>query len=178
MKKDTRPRVDLRLGRVVEDRWLRMFPNAVKSTDKEDIWKHIDFWHGDIGVDVKGNNLPDEIWVEFINVRGRKGWLHGEAKYIAFDVPELKGFVRVEREELLEWCRHNVEKIYVSKKNCYKKLYRRYGRKDCITKLTVNDLSELKSYTLINYVSWLYDPLTGQKVQIDQPTTRYKGKNV
>jgi len=179
MKRATRKsKVDLRLGRVVENRWLRIFPNARKSNQDEDMHMHVDFWHDDVGVDVKGNNLPDEIWVEFINVNGKKGWLHGQAKYIAFDVPELRGFIRVKREELLEWCRHNVDKIYVSKNQCYRKLYRRYGRKDCITKLTINDLAELSSYTLIDYVSWIYHPVTGQKVQIDQPRTRYKSTNV
>ena len=61
-----------------------------ESLARKDMHMHVDFWHGDVGVDVKGNNLPDEIWVEFINVNGKKGWLHGEAKYIAFDVPELR----------------------------------------------------------------------------------------
>ena len=29
-------------------------------------------------MDVKGNNLPDEVWVEFKNVEG-DGWLYGGA---------------------------------------------------------------------------------------------------
>jgi len=158
--------LSFRQGRVAENRWHRIFPDAVKSTEEEDIKLHVDFWHNGVGVDVKGNNLADEIWVEFINVNGNTGWMHGEAKYIAFDVPELRGFVRVERKDLLEWCKKNVEKTYTTKKDSYRKLYRRRGRKDCMTKITVNDLAEIDSYLLINYVSWIYDPLTNRRVQI------------
>ena len=86
------------------------------------------------------------------------------------------GIHQSEKEELREWCKHNVDKTYVSKRDCYRRLYRRYGRQDCITKLTINDLAELTSYTLIDYVMDL--PVTGQKVQIDQPSTRYKSTNV
>ena len=67
-----------------------------KSTVKEDIYSHIDYWvkrRGDwYGVDVKGNRHPKTIWVEFQNVRGKTGWLHGEAEFIAFDIAEEGGF--------------------------------------------------------------------------------------
>ena len=66
---------------------------------------HIDYWHDDQGVDVKGNNLPDEIWVELKNVQGKHGWLFGEATSIAFDMPELASFVVVDREELKDYCK-------------------------------------------------------------------------
>ena len=56
-----------------------------KATVKEDIFSHIDYWvkrRGDwYGVDVKGNRHPKTIWVEFQNVRGKTGWLHGEAPF-------------------------------------------------------------------------------------------------
>ena len=49
---------------------------VTKSSHTEDIHEHIDYWLAmsgqgqKWGVDVKGNNLPDEIWVEFKNVGG------------------------------------------------------------------------------------------------------------
>ena len=89
-------------GRVAEVRFVRAARNkglhVTKSTHTEDIHDHIDYWlaMSDLGkkwgVDVKGNNLPDEIWVEFKNVRGDKGWLYGGASIIAFDMPEEGGF--------------------------------------------------------------------------------------
>ena len=57
-------------GGVSATRYERACPDAVKSSRDEDIKMHVDYWHGEHGVDVKGNNLPDEIWVEFRNVRG------------------------------------------------------------------------------------------------------------
>ena len=85
-------------GRMAEVRFVRAARNkgllVTKSSHTEDIHQHIDYWlamNADgnrWGVDVKGNNLPDEIWVEFKNVRGNDGWLYGGASIIAFDMPE------------------------------------------------------------------------------------------
>ena len=86
-----RRRRSWRNGTLAALRYERCFPNARKSSMSEDINMHIDYWHEEIGVDVKGNNLPDEIWVEMKNVRGDNGWLFGEATTIAFDMPELMG---------------------------------------------------------------------------------------
>ena len=86
---------------------------------------HVDYWHDDQGVDVKGNNMPDEIWVEMKNIKGNHGWLFGEATTIAFDMPELTGFVIVDREELAEYCRDNVDfSGLVRKQEAYKRCYR------------------------------------------------------
>ena len=76
--------------------------------------EHIDYWLAmnpdgrKWGVDVKGNNLPDEIWVEFKNVRGNPGWLYGGAAIIAFDMPEEGGFSIVDRQELAFFCEKHV----------------------------------------------------------------------
>ena len=83
---------------------------VTKSSHTEDIHQHIDYWLAmspegkKHGVDVKGNNLPDEIWVEFKNVRGNPGWLYGGATIIAFDMPEEGGFSIVDRQELALFC--------------------------------------------------------------------------
>ena len=60
-------------GNISATRYKRACPDAHVSTKYEDINLHVDFWHGKEGVDVKGNNLPDEIWVEFANVLGKPG---------------------------------------------------------------------------------------------------------
>ena len=84
---------------------------VMKASPKEDMHKHIDYWliytDRKHAVDVKGNNLPDEIWCEFKNVKGNPGWMYGNAHIIAFDMPEEGGFSVVDRQELAFWCEKN-----------------------------------------------------------------------
>jgi hypothetical protein len=128
-----------------------------RTTSKEvDIKKHIDFYvdrpNGTTtSVDVKGGNHPHVIWVEFRNVNGYKGWMYGEAEYIAFQMPELDGFCLVERTDLLQVCREIVIPQYTDKHNAHRKLYQRKGRKDVLTKLHLPDIKMCKTYKLIKY---------------------------
>ena len=157
-------------GGVSATRYDRACLDARKSSRDEDINLHVYFWHGSDGVDVKGNNLPDEIWVEFRNVHGNPGWILGAAKWIAFEMPEVGGYIRVERKELLQWCLKNVEfENYVSnKQDAYRKIYQRKNRKDKITMLVLHDLKELKSYKVIQYLGTYIDPqdLTRKKIEL------------
>lgn len=129
-----------------------------KATAKEDIHEHVDYWLAmskdgkHWGVDVKGNNLPDEIWVEFKNVRGNDGWLYGGATIIAFDMPEEGGFAIVDREELAFFCEKHVrhEKV-TNKKEAYLKRYTRKDRMDEISILKLHDLKSLMSYRVWDY---------------------------
>lgn len=148
-------------GRVAEIRFVRAAEalglNVKKSSRKEDISEHVDYWlafndKGRWGVDVKGNNLPDEIWVELKNVKGNPGWLQGSAKIIAFDMPEEGGFSIVDRDELCEYVDQNVDPVLVAQKgDAYKKLYRRKDRLDLITKLNLRDIRPLESYRVWKY---------------------------
>ena len=130
---------------------------VMKSEPREDIHHHIDFWlHKDSkkhAVDVKGNNLPDEIWCEFKNVRGNPGWMYGGATIIAFDMPEEGGFSIVDREELAFFCEKHVSgEVVTDKRNAYLKRYTRKDREDVITILKLHDLKSLLSYRV-----WEYD---------------------
>lgn len=146
-------------GNNAAKRYERANPGVRKATSKEDMFMHIDYWHEDRGVDVKGNNLPDEIWIEFKNVRGNHGWLFGEATTIAFDMPELTGFVVVDRLELADYCKQNVDfSCKVPRSQAYKKVYQRDGRKDMITKLCLQDLQTLDSYRVIEYCQTYLHP--------------------
>lgn len=156
-----------RSGNLAATRYERCYPEARKSSRAEDIFMHIDYWHGDIGVDVKGNNLPDEIWVELKNVRGQPGWVFGEAAYIAFDMPECGGFVIVSREELKEYCRLHVDlSELVQKKDAYKRCYSRKDRDDLITKLVLEDLRTLPSYVVKPYCNSYRHPDNGDKMYV------------
>jgi hypothetical protein len=149
-------------GRVAEVRFVRAARNkgllVTKSTHTEDMHDHIDYWlaiknGGKWGVDVKGNNLPDEIWCEFKNVAGNPGWMYGGATIIAFDMPEEGGFAIVDREELEFFCEKHVKDEVVSdKREAYLKKYTRRDRLDVITIVKLHDLKSLLSYRV-----WQYD---------------------
>lgn len=157
-----RRKYSLATGKVAEVRFIRsarkkgMF--VTKSSHTEDMHKHIDYWVAlssgkRWGIDVKGNNLPDQIWCEFTNVNGDAGWMYGGAHYIAFDMPEEGGFAIVSREELAFYCEKHVKNEFVESANdAYLKKYQRDGRKDVITKLRLDDLQSMLSYRV-----WEYD---------------------
>ena len=150
-------------GRMAEVRFVRAARNkgllVTKATAKQDMHEHVDYWLAmnhdgkKWGVDVKGSNLPDEVWVEFKNVRGDDGWLYGGATIIAFDMPEEGGFAIVDRDELAFFCEKHVrdEKV-TDKKHAYLRKYTRQGREDVISILKLHDLKGLMSYRV-----WEYD---------------------
>jgi hypothetical protein len=149
-------------GRMAEVRFVRAAREkglmVTKSSHTEDMHEHIDYWLAMSsqgkrwGVDVKGNNLPDEIWVEFKNVRGNPGWLYGGASIIAFDMPEEGGFAIVDREELAFFCEKHVANEFVAnKKDAYLKRYTRRDREDVISILKLHDIKNLMSYRVWEY---------------------------
>ncbi len=147
-------------GRVAEERFKRAAEKlgfqVMKAKPKEDMHRHIDYWlvytDRKHAVDVKGNNLPDEIWCEFKNVQGKPGWMYGNAHIIAFDMPEEGGFSIVDRQELAFWCEKNVRDEFVShKKDAHLKKYTRKDRLDVITRLNLEDLKLLQSYRVWPY---------------------------
>ena len=94
----------------------------------------------------------------------------GEAKWIAFEMPEVGGYIRVDREELLHWCLKNVDfnACVQLKADAYRKIYQRLDRKDKITMLALHDLKDLKSYKIIQYLDTYIDPkdLTRRKIEL------------
>lgn len=139
-------------GKSAEGRFKKIFPSSTEATRDENMFSHVDFWlETGEGVDVKGNNYPDEVWVEIKNVRGALGWLYGEATFFAFEVYELGGFLMVDANELRQFVSANVSKEYTTKDNAFLKLYRRAERMDTITKVTIKELLELSSTILIPY---------------------------
>lgn len=157
-RKDYSNQIGSKTEKMFEDACNKIGYKCRKTDDKTDIYSHIDFWvtkeNGvETSVDVKGGNHPECVWVEFKNVLGENGWLYGKASYIAFDMPEEQGFIVVSRSQLLEYCEINVEHVFVDKNNATRKLYTRskYGRKDVISRLELEDLKKLATYKLIKY---------------------------
>lgn len=121
-----------------------------KTSAETDMFDHIDYYivrpdKTKTSVDIKGGNKIDEIWVEFKNVAGDKGWLYGEAELIAFDMPEKQGFYVVKRKDLLSLSVSIVEEVFVSKEFAHRKLYQRKGRKDVLTKLHLDNLITIRN---------------------------------
>ena len=159
---NSRRRYSNATGRVAEVRFIRSARKkgllVNKSSHTEDIHDHVDYWlamssNGNRwGVDVKGNNLPDEIWCEFKNVQGKPGWMYGGATIIAFDMPEEGGFAIVDREELAFFCeKHVSNEVVTDKRQAYLKKYTRKDRQDVITILKLHDLKSLMSYRVWDY---------------------------
>jgi hypothetical protein len=134
------------------------------ATKEENIKKHIDFHLASskenkfFSVDVKAqkktnrsdNKVNDEwLWIEFVNVRGAFGWLHGKADEIAFE--RNTDFLMINREKLKEFTFKKVENIDVDRASDAKyKFYSRKGRDDLLTQVSVNDLMKEVEYKLID----------------------------
>ena len=121
-----------------------------KTSAETDMFDHIDYFilrpdGTKTSVDIKGGNKIDEIWIEFQNVAGDRGWLYGEADLIAFDMPEKEGFYVVKRKDLLSLSTSIVENVFVSKQFAFRKLYQRNGRKDVLTKLHLDNILTIKN---------------------------------
>jgi hypothetical protein len=142
-------------GKECEDKFVKLMEArghvVTPATRSENIFKHIDFYVGDFGVDVKGNRHLDCIWLELKNVRGNNGWLRGEAVYIAFDIVELSSFAIFKRQDLLEFVLENVTEESQNK-NDFMKYYSRaaWGKDDLLVKVRFDHLKNL-TYQLIGY---------------------------
>lgn len=119
----------------------------------EDMWQHWDILfdtpEGEKTIDIKAHKhkyrsgplLEDWFWVEFRNVKGDKGWLYGEADYIAFEY--FGAWYIYDREILANCCELLVDMDAdpVDKTgHAYYRLYQRYGRKDQTSLVQISDL--------------------------------------
>lgn len=116
-----------------------------KSSRKDNIYRHIDCYVDGYGVDVKGNRHLNTIWLEIINVRGNKGWLDGDAMYIAMHIEELDCFCLFYRKDLLQFVTNNVSEKTTKSKD-YMKFYTRekWGKQDVIVKVKYDDIKHLE----------------------------------
>lgn len=153
-----------RVGQLGEQRFvaacLAIGYQVQAATRQQNIYDHIDFFvlrsHSNqwSGVDVKSGNHPETIWIEFKNVTGKAGWLHGKADFFAFEMPEEGGFVMVRRLDLIDLCSEIVDADFVKdKKDAHCKLYTRKGREDVLTKLHLSDLKKIENLRVLKYES-------------------------
>lgn len=134
------------IGKKTEDKFCNLMisrgNDCVKSRPHDNISNHIDFFVNGKGVDVKGSRHLETIWLELKNVNGYKGWLLGKAKYIVFDIEELKSFCFYDRVKLYNFVK-DIKEIAKDKTE-YMKLYTRENRNDVIVKVTYDDIKHLE----------------------------------
>ena len=134
-----------------------------KSTTKDDRGKHVDLWwnspkKGVIGIDVKGlhknkrtdKKYSDNHWVEAVNVSGNKGWIYGEAKYIAFKT--MNEIMFVDPKDLIDIYENKIadkELVYDTPTECYIPYQRKkWGRKDVMFKMPNDDLLKISKFII------------------------------
>lgn len=135
---------------------------CMKSSPKEDMQDHVDFWWdspkmGRIGVDVKGikkkNRKDSEVddtinWIELLNVRGNPGWIYGKSTYIAFRTK--KNILFVKTIVLQDFANKKIigkQIVHTNPKEFYVP-YQRFGRQDLIIKVPTSDLELLADFTI------------------------------
>lgn len=98
-------------------------------------------------VDVKNNKdkdcHKDWVWIEFKNVQGKDGWIHGIADFIAFEENDF--FLLCYRKELCDWCLEKVD-LDVSSSTVEEAEYivhSRKGKQDLISKVLIEDIKSL-----------------------------------
>ncbi len=90
------------------------------------------------------DNFSDEwLWIEFKNVRGKEGWIHGIADFIAFET--IDSFILSYRKELCDWCIDyvDVEERVASADEAEYKVYSRKGKQDLIARILKEDVIKL-----------------------------------
>jgi len=116
-----------------------------EATKEEDWYKHIDCYVNGYGVDIKGNRHLETIWLEHTNVNGNKGWLRGDAYYIAMFIMELNCFSIYKRYDLLNYVNKNT-KGESNNTLEYLKFYtrRKWGKKDKVVKVKYDYIKHLE----------------------------------
>ena len=116
-----------------------------KASEEDDWYRHIDCYVNGYGVDIKGHRRLNTIWLEHTNVNGNKGWLRGDALYIAMLIKELNAFSIYYREELLKFVEQNTKGETTNKEEYFKYYTRkRWGKKDMIVKVRYTDIKHLE----------------------------------
>jgi len=136
--------------------WMRFGVQPVKSSRDEDIKSHWDWKVQDFKYDVKSkaairrgeDSSQRYIWIEFTNVRGRKGWLFGEADALAFD--RGKYWMIVNRQRLVDVLSSKLDWETIFETGSEKepwKMYQRLNRQDGVMLVPVLTLLECEPQT-------------------------------
>ena len=131
---------------------LRQRDPNFRKADREEQFRHIDYFSNFGTIDVKAKKKISRsdseeqdqlLWVEFLNVQGREGWLRGQTDVIAFE--RNNDFVLIKRNYLLGMCqvKCDLSKKVTNSRDALYKGYQREGRKDLISIIKMSDVLEL-----------------------------------
>ena len=131
---------------------LRQRDPNYRKANREEQFLHIDYFSNFGTIDVKAKKKISRsdsqeqdqlLWVEFLNVQGREGWLRGQTDVIAFERDD--DFVLIKRNYLLGMCqvKCDLSKKVTNSKDALYKGYQREGRKDLISIIKMSDVLEL-----------------------------------
>lgn len=137
----------------------KSLPSSIieEASKEDDIYRHIDIWIGSNSFDVKAakkTNRSDVLpnynihWVELRNVNGDKGWLFGQADYIAFELETT--WCICPRTSLIQSLRSKIDfSSFTTNRDDMFKVYRRKNRLDAIVKVDSEFLTKVTSTILI-----------------------------
>jgi len=140
----------LKYGKLVEDKFAKLFSDSIESNKQENIYQHWDI-KVPIRIDVKGikkiyrtDEKPNQNfhWIELKGITGKLGWLYGEAEFFAFETESY--FIIVEKLKLQDWISKNIAKEFFDEPTI-NKLYQRYNRLDILTLISTIDLCYLST---------------------------------
>lgn len=148
-------------GMLAENTFVSIFEKRFKvvpASYTQQIKEHIDyiiydsnkFFTVDVKAKKKFTKEDKEVWIEFKNVNGNKGWIYGNATMIAFE--RENDFILVGRSKLKDLCESLVDLNNPTKDkyNALYKAYTRENRKDVISKIMFKDIIDNLKYTKID----------------------------
>ena len=142
-------------GQVVEVDFSKLLDQrniSWKKATRQQQFNHIDYTTSIGSIDVKAkkkisrsdsSSQSDFVWLEFKNVRGKKGWLCGSTDIIAFE--RENDFVLFRRHQLLKWAmdKCDIDQLVNNSKDALYKGYTRRGRNDLISIVKMKDMMEI-----------------------------------
>lgn len=145
-------------GKKAEDLFAKLASQReflVRDATEQEQFDHIDYvmqkHNQKTTVDVKARKKlsrssteynDNMVWVEWKNVRGKNGWLHGKADLIAFE--QESHYLIMSRNQLAMLCEKLVDKNIKAEdpRSALNRVYTRQGRKDLVSLVRISDIEE------------------------------------
>lgn len=181
---------DKRVNKIFETYMARAFPksNVKKSSFKEDAEKLIDYYINDKPVQLKikrceSRDDKNNIWVEFMNINGKPGWILGDSEllmefhYSLTNTTELADVYCCDMKDLAKLAiPFTMGKRLVDMKPSEAYVpYRRgvWGNRDMIARVPIEDMQTLPSFK-----HWKADEqFTRERREIEEEVKKLKEEN-
>lgn len=146
------------MGKMAEDVFMALAEKReyiIRKATQQEEFDHIDYVmsknNQKVSVDVKARKKISRkdheqndhlVWVEWKNVNGNVGWLHGKADLIAFE--QEHDYLIASRNQLAILCERLVDKNIraESPHAALHRIYQRFGRKDQLSLIRISEIEE------------------------------------